>query len=176
MAVSVHVLVYSLSFSLSEVMPSCLPLLCFLNETTQVFHLITQFSHVLCNCLFFERTFCCCFVVGFCFLCLLYPHLLSPFIAVFHTASVFNQDVSKWNTGAVTSMEGSKCTHALSLLLSVATPSVAMFLNIYDNSRVSSDHTSHTFCFLFVFVFCLLQCLLAHQRSILTCPNGIRVR
>ena len=93
-------------------------------------------------------------MVGFCFLCLLYPHLLSPFIAVFHTASVFNQDVSKWNTGAVTSMEGSKCTHALSL---VATPSVAMFLNIYDNSRVSSDHTSHTFCFLFVFVFCFLS-------------------
>jgi surface protein len=36
----------------------------------------------------------------------------APFslLAVFNGASAFNQDVSKWITGAVTTMERSKCT------------------------------------------------------------------
>ena len=37
-------------------------------------------------------------------------------LAVFMFASAFNQDVSKWNTGAVTTMYGSKCTRSLSRL------------------------------------------------------------
>jgi surface protein len=36
-------------------------------------------------------------------------------LAVFLSASKFNQDVSKWNTGAVTAMEQSKCTLSPSL-------------------------------------------------------------
>jgi surface protein len=34
---------------------------------------------------------------------------------VFNGASVFNQDVSNWNTGAVTTMAYSKCTLSLSV-------------------------------------------------------------
>jgi len=51
---------------------------------------------------------------------------VAPFslLAVFLQASVFNQDVSKWNTGAVTTMSGSKCTHSSSLLATA--PSVVV--------------------------------------------------
>ena len=48
--------------------------------------------------------------------------------AVFYQASMFNQDVSKWNTGVVTNMNSSKCS--LSLSLYMATPSAVVFLNI----------------------------------------------
>jgi surface protein len=34
---------------------------------------------------------------------------------VFYNAQAFNQDVSKWNTGAVTRMDQSKCTFSPSL-------------------------------------------------------------
>ncbi len=40
---------------------------------------------------------------------------VAPSVAVFAYASAFNQDVSKWNTGAVTTMNGSKCTLSPSL-------------------------------------------------------------
>ena len=42
---------------------------------------------------------------------------VAPFslLAVFQNAEAFNQDVSNWNTGAVTTMEDSKCTLSLSL-------------------------------------------------------------
>ena len=42
--------------------------------------------------------------------------LFAPFslLAVFSQASVFNSDVSKWNTGAVISMYYSKCILSLS--------------------------------------------------------------
>ena len=53
---------------------------------------------------------------------------VAPSLAVFSGASVFNQDVSKWNTGAVTTMQDSKCT--LSLPLCGHTFSVVEFLNI----------------------------------------------
>ena len=56
------------------------------------------------------------FVVGWSFFFFVAPSLVH---VVFNDASVFNQDVSNWNTGAVTTMYGSKCT--LSLVLSVAT-------------------------------------------------------
>ena len=101
--------------------------------------------------------------------------LATPSLAVFAHARAFNQDVSKWNTGAVTDMENSK-----------ATPSVVEFLN--TTSRVSSDHMFCYFvcflvtvllllwCVLSFLLYPLLQCLLTHVRSIRTSPNGIRVR
>jgi surface protein len=51
---------------------------------------------------------------------------VAPFslLAVFDFASVFNQDVSTWNTGAVTTMERSKCTLSPSLLATA--PSVVV--------------------------------------------------
>ena len=67
------------------------------------------------------------FVVGLVFLFFVAPFSL---FAVFQSASAFNQNVSKWNTGAVTTMSGSKCTRSLSL--SVATvPSVVVCCSIY---------------------------------------------
>jgi surface protein len=45
------------------------------------------------------------FVAGWSFFSFLHPSL-----AVFQYASVFNQDVSNWNTGAVTNMKQCKCT------------------------------------------------------------------
>ena len=69
-------------------------------------------------------------------------------LAVFKYAKKFNQDVSKWNTGAVTTMEDSKCTLSP---LSVATPSAVVYFEC-TATRVSSNHNSHTFCY-FDFVF-----------------------
>ena len=98
---------------------------------------------------------------------------------MFNSASAFNQDVSKWNTGAVKRMDYSKCT--LYLSLSVATPSSAVvFFN--TTTRVSSCQFSRClFCWFFFgtffsFLHPLLQCLMTQLRSIRTCPNGIRVR
>ena len=76
---------------------------------------------------------------------------VAPSLAVFAFASKFNTDVSKWDTGAVTNMGGSKCT--LFLSLSVATPS-AVVLFLYTTTRDSSDHNSHTFC---SFYFCVFK-------------------
>jgi surface protein len=84
------------SLSLSVATP--FPLLCFLNIRQFEFHRITLTRFVI-------------FVVDWSFFSLFHPLLL----AVFARASVFNQDVSKWNTGAVTNMGYSKCTLSLSL-------------------------------------------------------------
>ena len=51
-------------------------------------------------------------MVGLVFLFFVAPFFL---FAVFRNAAAFNQDVSKWNTGAVTTMEYSKCTLSPSL-------------------------------------------------------------
>jgi surface protein len=116
-------------------------LLCLLIRQFEL-HRITKFLHVLLifGLLlfgFWNGTF---FVV-----CggLIFLFFVAPSLAVFYQASAFNQDVSKWNTGAVTSMSGSKCTHVLSLLLSVATPSVVEYFNVYDNSSIIRSHFSH---------------------------------
>ena len=65
-------------------------------------------SHTFCSflCLWFETG---PFVVVFVF--------VAPFslLAVFRSAYKFDQDVSNWNTGAVTTMEYSKCTPSPSL-------------------------------------------------------------
>ena len=93
----------------------------------------SHFSHVLC--------FCSCDLKRF---------FVALSLAVFNSASAFNQDVSKWNTGAVTSMRASKCTLSS---LSVATPSAVVYFE-YSTSRVSSDHNSHTICY---FWFCVFE-------------------
>ena len=68
---------------------------------------LTRF--VLFVCLWFETG---PFVVVRCVVGLVVLFFVAPLslLAVFASASVFNQDVSKWNTGAVTDMSGSKCT------------------------------------------------------------------
>ena len=57
--------------------------------------------------------FCCCLCGGFG----LSLFFVAPFslLAVFFMASAFNQDMSTWNTGAVTTMAQSKCTFSPSL-------------------------------------------------------------
>ena len=93
--------------------------------------------------------------------------LLHPLfhLSVFNTASVFNQDVSTWNTGAVTSMYGSKCKISLlfvlppppylcipssisltTRLIYMYTPSAVGYFNI-TTTRVLFVHNSHTFCY-----------------------------
>ena len=46
---------------------------------------------------------------------LVFLFFVAPSLAVFWVAAAFNQDVSKWNTGAVTNMGSSKCTLSPSL-------------------------------------------------------------
>jgi len=104
---------------------------------------------VLFVCLWFETVPFLLFVVGWSFF-----FVAASLIAVFSQASAFNQDVSNWNTGAVTTMLDSKCT----LSLSVATPSAVVFVE-YTLTRVLSDHNSHTFCCFVVlkrYLFCCL--------------------
>jgi len=74
--------------------------------------ILTRFVHFLC--LWFETgPFVVVSVVGLVILFVVAPFSL---LAVFQQASAFNQDVSKWNTGAVTTMQESKCTLSLPLL------------------------------------------------------------
>ena len=73
--------------------------------------------------------------------------------AVFMYSYAFNQDVSKWNTGAVTTMNGSKCT----LPLCVCTmPSVFCVFNM--KTQVLSDHKILMYCFFVVFGMVLFGC------------------
>ena len=52
---------------------------------------------------------------GFIFLLFVAPGLLAVFAASDYSTTMFNQDVSKWNTGAVIIMQDSKCTISPSL-------------------------------------------------------------
>ena len=76
--------------------------------------------------------------------------LVAPSLAVFHGATVFNSDVSKWNMGAVKIMTSSKCTLFPSLWHTPTT------------TRVLSDHKSHTS----VIVFCFWN------RAFICCGGG----
>ena len=74
---------------------------------------------------------------------LVFLFFVAPFslLAVFYQASAFNQNVSTWNTGAVTSMASSKCTRSLSL--SVATASsvvvcVVEYIRQFEVCRVTN--------------------------------------
>ena len=62
-------------------------------------------------------------------------------LAVFSSAWAFNQDVSKWNTGAVTTMANSKCARSLSLSVATA-PSVVVWcfecIRQLEDRRVTS--------------------------------------
>ena len=82
----------------------------------------------------------------------------TPFslLAVFHDAPVFNQDVSKWNTGAVTTMESSKCTLSFSLW-----PRRLPLCCV--NSRSVGSQKSHTFCSF---------CVCGLQRDLFCCLCG----
>jgi surface protein len=83
--------------------------------------ILTRFVTCYFCFVFLKRYLLLLFVVGSAFL-----FFVAPSLAVFYVASKFNQDVSKWNTGAVTNMWASKCT----LSPSLATPSAVVFFNI----------------------------------------------
>ena len=105
--------------------PRRLPLWCVVEYVRQLeVRRVTSLTRfVLLFCLWFETgPFVVVCVVGLVFLFFVAPLSL---LAVFNYAIAFNQDVSTWNTGAVTRMNYSKCT--LSPSLSVATaPSVVV--------------------------------------------------
>ena len=173
-----------LSLSLSVATPSAVVYFEYSNNSSFIG---SHLSHVLLFCFVFLKRylFCCLWWVG------LSLFFVAPSLAVFAYAPVFNQNLSTWNTGAVTTMNQSKCT--LSPSLWPRLPLLCIFE--YTTTRVSSDCNSHTFCY---FCFCvfetvpfllivvgwsffsllypLLQCLSTHVSSIRTCPNGIRVR
>jgi surface protein len=88
-------------------------------------------------------------VVVVCVVGLVFLFFVAPFslLAVFYSASVFNQDVSKWITGAVTNMQSSKCT--LSLPLCGHAFRCGVLLNIYDHSRLVGAQVSHVFVLVF---------------------------
>ena len=162
-----------------------LPLWCILNIRQFEFHRITILTRsVILFCVFETAPFL--MFVGLVFL-----FFVAPSLAVFYEAKVFNQDVSKWNTGAVTTMQNSKCT----LSPSLCGHAFRCCVFEYDNSSFIESQFSHVllFCFcvfetvpflLFVVGWSffsllhplLLQCLLTHLRSIRTCPTGIRAR
>ena len=136
-------------------------------------------------------------VVVVCVVGLVFLFFDAPFslLAVFNHASAFNSDVSSWNTGAVTTMERSKCALSLSLSVGHGTFRCGVVLNIYDNSRFVGSQISHVFVLFFVcglkrdllllFVWWVwsffsllhpslfLQCFIRHLCSTTTCPTGI---
>jgi len=67
-------------------------------------------SHTFCSFFFVFVSFNGTFVVVVCVVGLVLLFFGAPFsiLAVFFQASTFNQDVSNWNNGAVTTMECSK--------------------------------------------------------------------
>ena len=87
-----------------------LPLWCLLNIRQLEFHRITILTRFVIFVFVCLKRYLLWFVVGWSFF-----FFVAPSLAVFMDASVFNQDVSKWNTGAVTNMGSSKCTLSLSL-------------------------------------------------------------
>ena len=105
---------------------------------------------------------------------------------MFNRASVFNRDVSKWNTCAVTTMDGSKCN----LSLYGHAFRVVFFLEFHLIIILSRALFFFVFLFFgmilfvigvwivlsFFVVSSLAQCLLWHLCSIRACQNGIRVR
>jgi len=104
--------------------------------TTRVSHR-DHTSHTFCF-------FCCCvfktvlFFVVACDGGLAFRFFVAPSLAVFRDASVFNSDVSKWDTGAVATMFASKCTLSPSFC--------GHAFHLCATTRVLSDHNSHTFC------------------------------
>ena len=166
-----------------------LPRLCLLNIRQLEFHRITILTRFVILFCVFETVPFLLFVVGWSFL-----FFVAPSLAVFREASAFNQDVSKWNTGAVTNMWASKCTCTLSLSLWPRLPLLCILsVRQLEFHRITILTRSVLFAFvclkrysflLFVvgwFLFfsllpSLLQCFNPQGCSIGTCPNGIRGR
>ena len=84
---------------------------------------------------------------------------------MFYGASAFNQDVSTWNTGAVTDMQQSKCTLSLPLCGHGAFR-CGVLLNIYDNSRFVGSQVSHV-------LFFLCDCGLKRDLVVVVCVVGL---
>jgi surface protein len=86
-----------------------LPLFVFLNIYDNSCFIGLQFSHVLVFLVLWFET------VPFRWFCgwLVFLFFVAPSLAVFCRASVFNSDVSKWNTGAVIDMRNSKFIRTL---------------------------------------------------------------
>ena len=87
------------------------------NAAIRVFHLITFLTRSVIS----EWYFLLLYWVTLSF-------VVASSLAVFLGASAFNADVSEWNTGAVTTMQSSKCT--LSPPLHGYTPSVVVYFNM----------------------------------------------
>ena len=99
-----------------------LPLLCVLNIRQLEFHRITILTRSVLFAFVFLKRYSFFVVCGR----FIFFFFVAPSLAVFHTASAFNSDVSKWNTGAVTNMHSSKCTLSL-----------VYFEYMYTTTRVS---------------------------------------
>ena len=132
-------------------------------------------SHTYCFWLWFETVPCCCCLCGGCGLSFLCCTLVS-LLAVFQSASAFNQNVSNWNTGAVTTMQGSKCTLSLSpSLWPRRLPLWCVVEYIYDNSRFVESQKSHTFCGGFGLSFLCCTLLSSCSVSFRICVQSARV-
>ena len=110
------------------------PLLCLLNIQQLEYHRITILTRFVIFVFGFLKRYLSCGLwwVGLSFICCTLSYSL---IAVFQSATAFNSDVSKWNTGAVTNMQGSECTLSLSLhLCGHGAFRCGVLLNIYDTS------------------------------------------
>jgi surface protein len=111
----------------------------------------------------------CCFMWGVVVLF----ECCGALFAAFYLASDFNSDLSKWDTGKVTTMSHSKCT-----LLGV----------VFFPNKNRRTHTSSFIVELVVFFYVgmlsfslnvvahSLQRLCTHLPSIQTCPSGRRAR
>ena len=119
--------------------------MCFSYTTTRISS--DHNSHTFCYLFCFTTVPFLWFVVGWSFFL-----FVAPSLAVFRGArgrpTVFNQDVSKWNTGAVTNMGYSKCTLSPSLW-----PRLPLMCFLNTTTRVSSEQFSHphTYCFFLYF-------------------------
>jgi surface protein len=90
-------------------------------------------------------------VVAWSFLFFVAPFSL---LAVFELASAFNSDVSTWNTGAVTTMSGSKCNTLSPSLWPRHLPLWCVVeYYIYDNSSLIGSQFSHSHTFFFLLLF-----------------------
>ena len=75
-------------------------------------------SHTFCSFVLCFETVPICFLKRYLFVVcggLFFIICVAQPLEVFQSISVFNSDVSKWNTGAVKTMENSKCTLSPSL-------------------------------------------------------------
>ena len=90
---------------------------------------------------------------------------LAPSLAVFQTATAFNSDLSKWNTGAVANMDKSKCT---------LSPSVWPRLPLLCILNIRQLELFHLITILTRYIF-LLKCLwTAGSNGLCVAVNGNR--